>query len=185
MGTPQTRWREMHQSGRVWIMFDRRSSPHAGSHFTFLISPSVRVRAAVSSLPATAARRMRGVSIEMNHCSVARKITGLWQRQQCGYECSVFSLCSSAPRLFTRSRMGWLASHTRLPFVLGQAIAQDAFFIDVAGGVEAVLDAGHEVFGAVRGRGVDDAGAGVHGDVVGEHAENFAVEKWMLEVEAF
>ena len=25
-----------------------------------------------------------GVSIEMNHCSVARKMTGLWQRQQCG-----------------------------------------------------------------------------------------------------
>ena len=23
----------------------------------------------------------------MNHCAVARKITGLWQRQQCGYRC--------------------------------------------------------------------------------------------------
>ena len=30
-------------------------------------------------------------SIEMNHCSVARKMIGLWQRQQCGYECSIFS----------------------------------------------------------------------------------------------
>ena len=80
MGTPHTRWREMHQSGRVWIMFDMRSSPHAGSHFTFLISSSVRVRS-VSFLPAPPGI---GVSIEMNHCSVARKITGLWQRQQCG-----------------------------------------------------------------------------------------------------
>src|SRR5437660_6360447 len=41
----------LHQSGRVWIMFERRSSPHAGSHFTFLISSSVRVRS-VSFLPA-------------------------------------------------------------------------------------------------------------------------------------
>src|SRR6202167_6548551 len=42
MGTPHTRCREMHQSGRVAIMFDSRSSPHAGSHFTCLISASVR-----------------------------------------------------------------------------------------------------------------------------------------------
>src|SRR5690242_1524106 len=40
IGTPQTRCREMHQSGRVWIMFDNRSSPHVGSPFTFLISSS-------------------------------------------------------------------------------------------------------------------------------------------------
>ena len=25
-----------------------------------------------------------GVSMAMNHCSVARTMTGLWQRQQCG-----------------------------------------------------------------------------------------------------
>ena len=44
IGTPQMRWREMHQSGRVAIMLEMRSSPHAGSHFTFLISSSVRLR---------------------------------------------------------------------------------------------------------------------------------------------
>src|ERR1051325_12173566 len=32
IGSPHTRCREMHQSGRVSIMFDNRSSPHAGSH---------------------------------------------------------------------------------------------------------------------------------------------------------
>src|ERR1700735_809890 len=42
IGTPHTRWREMHQSGRVAIMFDIRSSPHAGSHFTRLMSSRVR-----------------------------------------------------------------------------------------------------------------------------------------------
>src|ERR1700752_4750514 len=109
IGTPHTRCREMHQSGRVWIMFDSRSSPHAGSHFTFLISASVRERS-VSFLPAPPGI---GVSIEMNHCSVARKITGLWQRQQCGYECSVFSECNKAPRLFSKSMIGWFASQTR------------------------------------------------------------------------
>ncbi len=40
IGTPQTRWREMHQSGRVAIMFEMRSSPHAGVHFTLLIASS-------------------------------------------------------------------------------------------------------------------------------------------------
>ncbi len=70
------------------------------------------------------------------------------------------------------------------PVVLGKAVAQDAFFIHVAGGVESVLHAGGEVFRAVRGRGVNHAGAGVHGDVVGQHAEDFAIEKGMLKVEA-
>src|SRR5689334_3485905 len=123
MGTPHTRWREMHQSGRVSIMFESRSSPHDGSHFTFLISASVRVRN-VSFLPDPPGI---GVSIEMNHCSVARKITGLWQRQQCGYECSVFSVCSSAPRLRTRSMMGWFASHTRLPLYSGRPLRRIPF----------------------------------------------------------
>src|SRR6516162_1615159 len=44
IGTPHNRWREMHQSGRVAIMFEMRSSPQAGSHFTLLISSSERLR---------------------------------------------------------------------------------------------------------------------------------------------
>jgi hypothetical protein len=75
MGTPQTRWREMHQSGRVAIMLEMRSSPQAGSQRTFLISSSARLRKVPPPIFA---------SIDMNHCSVARKITGWWQRQQCG-----------------------------------------------------------------------------------------------------
>ena len=68
--------------------------------------------------------------------------------------------------------------------VFRQTIAQDSFFVDIAGSVEAVLHAGHEVFGAVRRRGVDDAGSRVHGDVVSEHAKDFAIEKWMLKIQA-
>ena len=33
-GNPQMRWREMHQSGRVAIMLEMRSSPQAGSQRT-------------------------------------------------------------------------------------------------------------------------------------------------------
>ena len=34
IGTPQTRWREMHQSGRVAIMLQMRSSPQPGIQLT-------------------------------------------------------------------------------------------------------------------------------------------------------
>ena len=76
IGTPQILWRLMHQSGRVAIMLLMRSSPHDGSHVTFLISSSARCRNVSPS--------GIGVSMPTNHCSVARKITGLWHRQQCG-----------------------------------------------------------------------------------------------------
>ncbi len=53
--------------------------------------------------------------------------------------------------------------------------------VDAAGGVEAVALAGVEVVGAVGGRGVDGAGAGVGGDVGGQNAEDAALEERMLE----
>ena len=71
IGTPQERWREMHQSGRWAIIPAMRSRPHEGIQRT----RSICSRAAVRSPPC---------SIEMNHWLVARKITGCLQRQQCG-----------------------------------------------------------------------------------------------------
>src|SRR6266568_4232383 len=62
--------------------------------------------------------------------------------------------------------------HT-LAIVFGQAVAQDTFFIDIAGGVESVLNAGCEVFGAVRGCGVHHASPGVQGVVVQMMVETF------------
>src|SRR5260370_19028804 len=38
IGTPQTRRREMHQSGPVATIFELRSPPHAGPQLSFLIS---------------------------------------------------------------------------------------------------------------------------------------------------
>ena len=77
MGTPQMRWREMHQSGRVATMFVMRSSPR-GSHLRLDL-----VEGPVGGWFGGVGRA-HGGSISMNHCSVARVMTGLWQRQQCG-----------------------------------------------------------------------------------------------------
>ncbi len=70
-GTPQTRWREMHQSGRSAIMFEMRCSPQAGIQCTLRDLPSALARSPACSML-------------MNHCGVARKITGVLCRQQCG-----------------------------------------------------------------------------------------------------
>ena len=71
MGTPQVRWRDRHQSGRFSIIPVMRDSPHSGVHFTCLMSRSV---------PA----RRPWLSMLINHCEVARNITGVLWRQQCG-----------------------------------------------------------------------------------------------------
>ena len=68
MGTPQMRWRLMHQSGRVAIMLVMRSLPQAGSQTTLSISSMANWRNVVS-VPSA---RFTGVSMPMNHCSVAR-----------------------------------------------------------------------------------------------------------------
>src|SRR4051794_27609053 len=68
--------------------------------------------------------------------------------------------------------------------VFGESLAQDTLLVDVAGGIEPVFHAGHEIFGAVRRSGMDNARSGVHSDVVGEHTQNLSVKKWMLEVQA-
>ena len=71
IGTPHERCRLMHQSGRRETIASMRVLPQEGSHCTLPIASSVRPRRSLWST-------------EMNHCSVARKITGFLQRQQCG-----------------------------------------------------------------------------------------------------
>ena len=71
IGTPQVRWREMHQSGRPAIMLVMRSSPQPGIQRTRLIA-------------ASASARRPALSMLMNHCGVARNATGVLWRQQCG-----------------------------------------------------------------------------------------------------
>jgi hypothetical protein len=57
-GTPQMRWRLMHQSGRVAIMLVMRSLPQAGSQTTLSISSMASWRKVVSE-PSS---RLTGVS---------------------------------------------------------------------------------------------------------------------------
>jgi hypothetical protein len=51
MGTPQSRWREMHQSGRAAIMLRMRSSPQAGYQRTLAMASSARSRNPSMSRP--------------------------------------------------------------------------------------------------------------------------------------
>ena len=72
MGTPQARWRLTHQSGRPAVMAARRLRPVSGTK-------------RVSAIAAIAFSRMRlPSSSAMNHCGVARKISGFLERHECG-----------------------------------------------------------------------------------------------------
>jgi hypothetical protein len=71
MGTPQVRWREMHQSGRPATMPSMRAWPQSGTHCT-------------SGMVFMASSRRPFCSMLMNHCGVARKMMGVLWRQQCG-----------------------------------------------------------------------------------------------------
>ena len=71
IGTPHSRWRETHQSGRVSIIARIRFWPIAGTQ-------------CVSSIAASATSRKLLVSMLMNHCGVLRKITGFLERQLWG-----------------------------------------------------------------------------------------------------
>ena len=71
MDTPHARWREMHQSGRSCTIERKRSLPQPGTHVTVFAFPMIFFRRSFFCM-------------EMNHCSVARKITGFLQRQQWG-----------------------------------------------------------------------------------------------------
>lgn len=70
MGTPQYRWRLMHQSGRSSTIDPMRLEAQAG------------IQRTLSSICSSALSRKPVLSMETNHCVVARKITGFLQRQQ-------------------------------------------------------------------------------------------------------
>ena len=83
MGTPQARWRDTTQSGRVSTMPVMRFSPCGG---TQRVSPiAARARALSVLCPErSGTEKGTGWSKAMNHCGVARKITGFFERQECG-----------------------------------------------------------------------------------------------------
>ena len=79
MGTPQARWRETTQSGS--------RLDHAADAVLALRRHEARVadglqRASRASV--SPASPSIGRSMAMNHCGVLRKITGFFDRQECG-----------------------------------------------------------------------------------------------------
>src|ERR1700743_3686990 len=83
IGTPQARWREITQSGLLLIMPLMRFWPDCGTHWVMEIACNARARKVSPDLawPLSA----MSLSIAMNHCGVLRKITGFFERQECGY----------------------------------------------------------------------------------------------------
>src|SRR5215475_10111109 len=72
-----------------------------------------------------------------------------------------------------------------LTVVFRQPISENAALVDVAGRVESVFHSCKKILSAVRWRSVDHARACVHGDVICEYTQNFAIKKRMLEIQAF
>ena len=106
-------------------------------------------------------------------------MTGFLQRQQCGYECVIVSLCTSAPRLaqvLDDLRVGLEHVHAGPERHVGGELAA---MVDGRVDVEAVAPAGREVVRAVAGRGVHEARAGVERDVVAEDEDALALEEGM------
>ena len=123
-----------------------------------------------------------GLSIAMNHCGVLRKMTGFFERQEWGYWCFSRPRATRLPAAISALMTASLASPfsplslmTRLPSKPGASAGEGAVFIDGVGDarVDAALGeqppARHpeiEVLAAMARRGMNEAGAGVVGDVV-------------------
>ena len=123
-----------------------------------------------------------------NHCGVLRKMSGFFERQECGYSClsrpRAISMPASASALMTASLaspFSPLSVSTRLPVKPGASLVKAPFSSTVKGivGVDAarferrlVRHPDVEVFAAVAGRGVHETGADVVGDVVAGEQRN-------------
>ncbi len=163
MGTPQMRWRLMHQSGRVAIMLVMRSLPQAGSQTTLSISSIVKL----------AERRLR--SVGALHRRFQRDEPLLGGAEDDGIVAAPavrigvlqVRVASSARCSSSMATMMGFACQTVLPSKGGRAAQRPGVGVDMeapggidaAGLVEVVTLAGVEVVCAVRGSGVDRAGA--------------------------
>ena len=84
IGTPQARCREITQSGRLLTMAAIRCSPWAG---TQRVAAMASLATSRNERPCCAVplKSPMGLSMAMNHCGVLRKITGFFERHECGY----------------------------------------------------------------------------------------------------
>ena len=183
IGTPHARWREMHQSGRFVTMLKIRSRPQRRDPLHLMVDGVPRRLAQRPRLPSSPAMTA-SPSSRTNHCEVARKITGLWQRQQCGYWCSNVSAVPEPAALVQRLLDVRVGVEHALAAEQLDGVEEVPARTDRRVDVEAVLHAGQEVVGAMAGRGVDGARALLERDVVGEHADRIALVERMPEPDA-
>ena len=128
IGTPQARWRDTTQSGRPSTMPRMRFSPDSGTHSVSSIAFTASWRSVwlpLLGMPLT------GLSMAMNHCGVLRKMTGFFERHECGYWCfrrpRAISAPASASALMTASLaspLSPLALSTRLPSKPGASLVK-------------------------------------------------------------
>ena len=126
IGTPQARCRLITQSGLAPTMPRMRFSPDAGTQRVSPIALSA-VSRKVGSSPI-------GLSIAMNHCGVLRKMTGFFERQECGYWCLSFPRATRLPAAIKALMTASLASPfsplsvmTRLPSKPGASAVKAPF----------------------------------------------------------
>ncbi len=168
IGTPQTRWREMHQSGRLAIMPSMRAWPHDGIQ---RVSRD-RLEGALAELLRVHRDEPLRRREEDDRVVAAPAVRVLMLE--------ILAIPEAAALLERRFDL-----RIRVPHL--QAGEELDRFVVMAAGVErrvdleAVTHAGLVVVGAVAGRGVDGAGAGIERHVVAEHAERIAFVERMTE----
>ena len=171
-----------------------RFSPAAGTQRVCSIASTATVAQGLARAGAAA----KGRSIAMNHCGVLRKMTGFLERQECGYWCLRRPRATSAPASIERLdhrlvgvALLALVGDDAPALEAGRLFGKRAVFVDGVGDarVDAALGeqpaVGHpelEVLAAVARRGVDEAGAGVVGDMIAvEQRDDEAVAAGLLQ----
>ncbi len=114
IGTPQARWREITQSGRDSIMPLMRFSPCGGTQRVTSMACMARARKVSPG-------RSISLSMAMNHCGVLRKMTGFFERQECGY------WCLRRPRAMHHVRVDQRLDHRLVGVALLAFVVDDAF----------------------------------------------------------
>ena len=111
-----------------------RFSPAAGTQRVSLMASSARWRSVSPGFGFGRSASKIGLSIAMNHCGVLRKITGFFERQECGYWCLSRPRASSMPASISALMTASLASpfsplsvSTRLPVKPGASAVNAPF----------------------------------------------------------
>jgi len=160
MGTPRRAARRCTSRGGFESCLERRPHPRR-TISRFLISPRCACEGVIFSFPRH--RRFH----EMNHCSVPKNHGCGSASSEIG--CSVFPCCSRAPRSLTRSMNGVDSRPKHACQCIRGRPYGIPFFVDIAVRSRPYLTPWRSPRRHVKAQW-DDAGSGVHSDVVGKHA---------------